>query len=64
MTSIYGELTIKEEDIAASIDGTKLPVFVYAGEYDFTCPPDHVEESVKQIKGAKYKTLKGWVIFQ
>ena len=34
-------------------------LFVYAGEYDFTCPPDHVEESVKQIKGANYKTLKG-----
>ncbi|OUU74097.1 MAG: hypothetical protein CBC29_08105 [Methylococcaceae bacterium TMED69] len=48
-----------DEHIAKSIDGTKLPVFVYAGEYDFTCPPDHVEESVKKIKGANYKTLKG-----
>ena len=38
------------DNIAKAIDGTKLPVFVYAGEYDFTCPPDHVEESVKQIK--------------
>ena len=36
------------DNIAKSIDGTKLPVFVYAGEYDFTCPPDHVEESVKR----------------
>ena len=48
-----------EEDIAASIDGSQLPVFVYAGEYDFTCPPAHVEQSVKRIKGAKYKTLEG-----
>ncbi len=48
-----------DEEIASSIDGTKLPVFVYAGEYDFTCPPNHVEESVKKIKGANYKTLKG-----
>ncbi len=31
------------------IDPTKVPIFMYSGEYDFTCPPELVEESAKAI---------------
>ena len=31
------------------IDPTKVPIFMYSGEYDFTCPPELVEESARAI---------------
>jgi pimeloyl-ACP methyl ester carboxylesterase len=45
---------------ALNIDATKLPVYLYAGEYDFTCPPEHVEACAKAIgDGVHYATLAG-----
>lgn len=45
---------------ALQIDATKLPVYLYAGEYDFTCPPEHVEACAKAIgDGVHYATLTG-----
>lgn len=42
------------------IDASLVPVYMYAGEYDFTCPPDHVEASAKAIgEEVHYETLKG-----
>jgi pimeloyl-ACP methyl ester carboxylesterase len=31
------------------IDPTKVPIFMYSGQYDFTCPPELVEESARAI---------------
>lgn len=45
---------------AKRIDATKVPLYLYAGEYDFTCPPDWVEQSAKAIgAGVHFETLKG-----
>lgn len=45
---------------ALDIDATKLPVYLYAGEYDFTCPPEHVQACAQAIgDGAHYATLNG-----
>jgi pimeloyl-ACP methyl ester carboxylesterase len=42
------------------IDATRVPLYLYAGEYDFTCPPSQVEESARQIgAGVHYEMLKG-----
>ena len=44
----------------ARIDGDKVPLYLYAGEYDFTCPPEWVEQTVKQMRGnVHFATLKG-----
>ena len=43
------------------IDPSKVPIYMYAGEYDFTCPPAHVEASAKAIgDGVHYETLEGF----
>lgn len=34
---------------ASRIDPKAVPLYLYAGEYDFTCPPEWVEESAKNI---------------
>ena len=34
---------------ASRIDPTKVPIFMYSGQYDFTCPPELVEESANAI---------------
>jgi len=45
---------------AERIDASKVPLYMYAGEYDFTCPPAHVEASAKCIgEGVHYEMLKG-----
>ena len=45
---------------AERIDASKVPLYMYAGEYDFTCPPAHVEASARRIgKGVHYEMLKG-----
>lgn len=44
---------------AKRIDGKKCPLYMYAGEYDFTCPPEHVEKSARSIGNVTYKTLGG-----
>ena len=45
---------------AARIDATQVPLYLYAGEYDFTCPPEHIEASAKAIgKGVHYAMLPG-----
>ena len=45
---------------ALSIDPTQLPVYLYAGEYDFTCPPAHVEACARAIgDGVHYAMLAG-----
>lgn len=48
-----------DEARADRIDATKVPLYMYAGEYDFTCPPEHVEASAKRIGNVHYETLKG-----
>jgi pimeloyl-ACP methyl ester carboxylesterase len=45
---------------ADRIDATKVPLYMYAGEFDFTCPPAHIEASAKRIgAGVHYEMLKG-----
>lgn len=41
------------------IDAGKVPLYMYAGEYDFTCPPAHVEESARRIGNVSYAMLEG-----
>jgi pimeloyl-ACP methyl ester carboxylesterase len=42
------------------IDASKVPMYLYAGEYDFTCPPAHVEASAKRIgPEVHYETIEG-----
>ncbi len=49
-----------DETRADRIDATKVPLYMYAGEYDFTCPPEHVEASARRIgEGVHYETLAG-----
>ena len=49
-----------DPDRATRIDPTKVPIYMYAGEYDFTCPPAHVEASAKAIgPEVHYETLNG-----
>ncbi len=43
------------------IDASKVPIYMYSGEYDFTCPPAHVEASAKAIgEGVHYEMLEGF----
>lgn len=45
---------------AERIDASKVPLYLYAGEYDFTCPPAHVEACAQRIgAGVHYEMLKG-----
>jgi pimeloyl-ACP methyl ester carboxylesterase len=45
---------------AERIDATKVPIYMYAGEYDFTCPPEHIEASARRIGSAvHYEMLPG-----
>lgn len=49
-----------EETRADRIDATKVPLYMFAGEYDFTCPPEHIEASAKRIgAGVHYEMLEG-----
>jgi pimeloyl-ACP methyl ester carboxylesterase len=42
------------------IDASRVPLYLYSGEYDFTCPPAAVEESARRIgAGVHYDMLKG-----
>ena len=43
----------------ARIDASKVLLYMYAGEYDFTCPPAHVEASARAIGNVTYRTLSG-----
>jgi pimeloyl-ACP methyl ester carboxylesterase len=46
--------------LADRIDATKVPLYLYSGEYDFTCPPAAVEESARRIgEGVHYEMLEG-----
>ncbi len=45
---------------ANRIDAERLPVFLAAGEYDYTCPPEVIRACAEQIgPAAAYETLKG-----
>ena len=45
---------------ADRIDASKVPLYLYAGEYDFTCPPEHVKASARRIgPEVHYETIKG-----
>lgn len=42
------------------IDSSRVPLYFYAGEYDFTCPPEHVQQSAQRIgPEVQYETIKG-----
>lgn len=46
--------------LADRIDASGLPVYLYAGEYDFTCPPEHVRACAERIgPDAHYETIEG-----
>jgi pimeloyl-ACP methyl ester carboxylesterase len=46
--------------LADRIDATRVPLYLYSGEYDFTCPPAAVEESARRIgEGIHYEMLEG-----
>ena len=45
---------------AERIDARKVPLYLFAGEFDFTCPPALVEQTAKQIgDGVHYEMLSG-----
>ena len=45
---------------AARIDPKLVPLYLFAGEYDFTCPPEWVAESAKNIgPEVHFETLNG-----
>lgn len=45
---------------ADRIDASRVPLYLYAGEYDFTCPPALVEACARRIgEGAHYEMLAG-----
>ena len=42
------------------IDASKVPLYLYSGEYDFTCPPSLVEQTAKDIgPEVHYEMLSG-----
>ena len=41
------------------IDGSKIPIYMFSGEFDFTCPPQHVEDSARAIGDVNYEMLEG-----
>lgn len=46
--------------LAERIDAAATPVYLYAGEYDFTCPPAHVEQCAQRLgPHAHYETIEG-----
>ncbi len=45
---------------ASRIDASKVPLYLYSGEYDFTCPPSLIEQTAKDIgPEVHYEMLKG-----
>jgi pimeloyl-ACP methyl ester carboxylesterase len=49
-----------DAELARRIDARKVPLYLYAGEYDFTCPPAHIEACARRIGGpVEYATLEG-----
>ena len=48
-----------DESRITKIDGSKIPIYMYSGEFDFTCPPDHVEKSARAIRNVNYEMLEG-----
>lgn len=45
---------------ASRIDANKVPLYLFAGEFDFTCPPELVEQTAKDIgEGVHYEMLSG-----
>ena len=45
---------------ASRIDASKVPLYLYSGEYDFTCPPALIEQTAKDIgPQVHYEMLKG-----
>ena len=48
-----------DEKRAERIDASKVPIYMYSGEFDFTCPPEHVEKSAKAIGEVNYEMLEG-----
>jgi len=48
-----------DETRTERIDGSKIPIYMYSGEFDFTCPPDHVEKAAGAIGNVNYEMLEG-----
>ena len=48
-----------DESRAERIDASKVPLYMFAGEYDFTCPPEHVKASAERIGNVHYEMLEG-----
>ncbi|MGR8947933.1 MAG: alpha/beta fold hydrolase [Gammaproteobacteria bacterium] len=45
---------------ASRIDANKVPLYLFAGEYDFTCPPEWVKQTAQEIPGdVRVGTLNG-----
>jgi len=44
---------------ADRIDASRVPLYLYAGEYDFTCPPELVEAAAERIGNVTYRKLDG-----
>jgi len=45
--------------LAQDIDTSKVAVYLFAGEYDFSCPPILTKMLADDIKGSRYQELKG-----
>ncbi|MEM7467547.1 MAG: alpha/beta hydrolase [Pseudomonadota bacterium] len=49
-----------DQDRAGRIDADKVPLYLFAGEYDFTCPPEWIEQTAASMSGtAHYQMLEG-----
>src|SRR5208283_3534263 len=53
--SIDHDLTI----IAEHLDGTRVPVYLLTGEYDWASTPEMSQELARRAKAVKYRTMKG-----
>ena len=44
---------------AEQLDGTRVPVYLLTGEYDWASTPEMSEELARRAKAVKYQTMKG-----
>ncbi|BCJ85977.1 alpha/beta fold hydrolase [Effusibacillus dendaii] len=59
----YGDISFYSEDWNATdrvdkIDTGKCPVFMFTGEYDYSCSPEMSLKTAKQIPGAEFQVMK------
>lgn len=59
----YGDIHFYSQDWDATsyisqIDTTRCPIYMFTGEYDYSCTPDMSRETARQIPGAVFREMK------